>query len=198
MTRLHRRLLQHELAHEHAPRAEARAAPRQVARIRPVPRDQRRREVGHAVQPRHRDGRSSRCGRVPECRRSAGLGLTRAFCPSLGRSPILGRSHAACTSPPQTARERTRPRISIAAPMAAVVDAATLVPCELKDAVAGDPPGAGGVMRTRQLLAAAGSQTHRQATAVVGGELVRVGRSWLALPVADRTLVSRSSRRVSC
>ena len=41
------RLLQHELAHERAPRPETGAAPRQIARGPAIPRDERRCEVGH-------------------------------------------------------------------------------------------------------------------------------------------------------
>ncbi len=57
---VHRRLLEHELAHQHTPRIEARAAPGQIACAAAVPGDQRGREIGHAVQPRAVDRRSPR------------------------------------------------------------------------------------------------------------------------------------------
>src|SRR6187431_2551374 len=44
-------------------------------------------------------------------------------------------------------------------------------------------------MRTRQLLAL-GFSKHRQAAAVSADELIRVGRSWLALPLADAQLMA--------
>jgi very-short-patch-repair endonuclease len=69
---------------------------------------------------------------------------------------------------------------------------------ELKDAVKAIRR-AGGVMRTRQLLGL-GFSKYRQAAAVSAGTLVRVGRSWLALPLADAQLMSaaRSGVVLTC
>lgn len=53
----------------------------------------------------------------------------------------------------------------------------------------------GGVVRTRTLVSA-GYSKHYQSLVVAEGELVRVGRSWLALPHADAALVQAAEAGV--